>query len=108
MNAVNGVVTGVTYNNSATSSTASTYTLTTGVWYRFRVWTEVAGAKVWFEIYNGAGALVWQDSLTTNIPKTAGRETAAGIVTYQLAASGARDLIAMDFISYEYTRDLVR
>ncbi|HEV2412974.1 MAG TPA: hypothetical protein VGS28_04210 [Candidatus Saccharimonadales bacterium] len=63
-----GVATGMTSKAGTQSSTGTTYTMSTGTWYRVKVQVNSNATQVDFYIYNDSGTQLWHDSLTTNIP----------------------------------------
>lgn len=79
MDPATGRLEGRTITNSVGSSTATNYLLVTNTWYQARIVVNSDATRVDFYLYSEAGALLWTDSLTTNIPTVAGRETGHGI-----------------------------
>jgi hypothetical protein len=64
-----GVVNGKQTNTSTTSTTASTYTISTGTWYRAKVVVNGSGNGTDYYVYNDSGTQLWHDSLgSTNFP----------------------------------------
>lgn len=103
-----GAITGVTSNNSASSVTATSYTLTLGTWYRGELFLNPAATLATFYLYDCAtGFLLWTDTLATNIPTAAGRETGIGWLVYHTGTE-VLELASLDFIQAEIQRDLVR
>ncbi len=92
-----GVVSGKASNNSIRSATASTYTLSTGTWYRARV-VVTSTSRIDYYIYNDVGTLLWTDSVTTNIPTASGRETGSGFIATNTATT-ATDLTHLDYMA---------
>lgn len=104
---VDGVIVGKTASNSARSTTATNFTLTTNTWYRFKVVVNSNATRVDFYLYSEAGALLWTDSLTTNIPTGASRDTGVGLVATH-APTSAVLLCDLDYIRLVINRTLVR
>jgi len=105
--ATDGVALGKTANNANYSSTGTNYTLITNTWYRLLIVLNADATRVNFYIYSEAGALLWTDSLTTNIPTAPGHETGNGIIaTNSLTIS--MPLLDVDYISLDINRALVR
>lgn len=101
-----GVVTGKTSNNATRSSTGTTYTAVTGTWYRIKIVVSATNL-VTFTLYNDAGTVQWTDTLTTNIPSTAGRETGAGVLAYN-SGTTAVTMIHVDYMAVAWTTDRTR
>lgn len=102
-----GVATGKTSNNSTRSSTATTASLSAATWYHARITLNSDATLVTFEIYNDAGTLVWSNTLSTNIPKTSGREVGAGFIITN-SGTTAITLAHLDYMAVKITRTLVR
>lgn len=98
---------GKTRNNSAESTTGTTYALSTATWYRMRIEVNATASRVDFTLYSAAGAVLWTDFLTTNIPTATGREIGHGIQAYKTTVT-ATALIDLDFISLNSSRVLSR
>lgn len=101
-----GVATGKTSNNSTRSTTATTLTLTATTWYRLRIVVNSTSLAT-FTIYDDAGAELWTNTLTTNIPTASGRETGAG-VTATNSGTLAVGLLTLDFMALTWSSDRVR
>jgi hypothetical protein len=71
---------GRTMANSASSVTGTDYQLVTNTWYCAKIIVNTDATRVDFYLYDDAGALLWTDNLTTNIPTATGREVGHGIV----------------------------
>lgn len=86
---VDGVIKGKTANNSVRSTTGTTYTLTAATWYRLVVQLNADASLATYTLYaDDSATVLWKDTLTTNIPKTVGRETGHGdVCTYLPAVS---------------------
>lgn len=107
MDPVTALLTGRTFNNTVGSVTGTSYQLLTNTWYRFRVIVDPTAARVDFYCYDMAGALLWTDNLTTNIPTAAGREVGCGVLA-TTAGGGAVSMLDVDYTSIEITRTLTR
>lgn len=94
-----GVATGKTSNNSARSSTGTTYTVSVGTWYRLLI-TVTSASRVDFYLYDDAGTQLWTDNLTTNIPSA--RETGAAVIATNSAVA-ATDLVHWDWMAVYFT-----
>ena len=98
---------GKTSNNSTVSTTATTHTVSTGTWYRAVVYVN-STSLVTFTLYTCSdGAVVWTNTLTTNIPSAAGRETSVGTLAYKTTA-GTANLLDVDWHTYYNLTALTR
>lgn len=90
-------LTGKTANNATESTTASSFTVTAGTWYRASVTLNAAGDSVEFSIVecSAPSVVVWNDTLTVNIPTASGRETGHMAVVYNTAGRTA-SLLQLD------------
>lgn len=104
---VDGVIVGKTASNSVRSTTGTNYTLVTNTWYRLKIAVNSDATRVDFYLYSEAGALLWTDNLTTNIPTAAGRETGHGIVATN-SGTTAVTLVDIDYVELYIRRTLVR
>jgi hypothetical protein len=101
-----GVLRGKTSSNSVQSYTASSYTLIVNTWYRISIALNVNASLVTFTLYSEAGAVLWSDTLNTNIPTGAGREVGDGFVAFR--TGGAADIAWLDYIDVTIPRTFVR
>jgi hypothetical protein len=100
---------GMTRNAAAASTTGTSYTIVDETWYRARVVLNDDATLVTFFLFDGAtGALLWSDTLDTNIPTAAARETGHGVTAYYTPASGTRVLVWLDYLNLFCTRPLTR
>lgn len=104
--AATGVATGTARSNNSASTTVSTYTVEIGTWYRISVSVETA-TLARFTLYSGAGAVLWTDTVATNIPTGAGRNTGAQAIATR-SDGGTAALVALDYMAVYFERDLVR
>lgn len=102
-----GVLVGKTANNNARSVTSSSYTLITNAWYHLTIKVNQAANQADFYLYDTNGNLLWHDTLTTNIPTLAGRETGHGILAYNTGTS-AGALTDEDFMDVAIYRTFTR
>lgn len=107
-NIVDMVIDGRNYSNSSTSTTASSYTMTTATWYRGKITVNSDATSITFTLYSEAGASLWTDTLTTNIPTGAGRVLGNGILGTNSNPGTAQNIYAIDFISVSINRALTR
>lgn len=92
-----GVATGKTANNGTRTSTGTTQALTLNTWYHLKIVVGASEADVTFYIYTDDGTEVWSDSVTTNIPTAAGRETGHQFIATS-SNTTAEDLVDVDFL----------
>jgi len=104
MNADN-VLFGKTANNSVYSTTATSFTPSAGVFYMMEVNLNAAGTEVRFRILSEAGALLWEDYITTNIPLA----TQIGfIVIGTNVTTSAITVISLDRFGFGISRKMAR
>jgi len=104
---VPGTIVGKTSSNSARSTTATSLLLLTNTWYRFTISLNATATLVTFTIYSEAGAVLWTNTLTTNIPTGAGRQTGHGLTCHN-TAGGAVAICDIDYMHVEINRTLTR
>jgi len=102
---VPGTLVGKTASNSVRSTTATSFVLTSGVWYRLVV--LVGAASVTFFVYDDTNTLLWTDSLASNIPTAPGRETASVLVAAN-TIGGTVTILDIDYLCFETTKPLPR
>jgi hypothetical protein len=95
-----GVARGKTANNSVRSTTVSSFAIVAGIYYWMQVQLNADATIATFTIRTEAGAVLWTDTLNSNIPTAAGREAGAGIVSNS-SGTVAVDLYHLDFIGVE-------
>lgn len=104
---IDGTLVGKTSSNSTRSTTATSYVLVTNTWYRLRVQVNAAANLVTFTLYSEAGAVLWTDTLNTNIPTAAGRQCGNGLVATN-SGTTAVALADIDFQDIQIDRTLTR
>jgi hypothetical protein len=102
-----GVIVGRCITNGVASQTASSYTLVSNTWYRLKIQVNAAATIVTFTLYSEAGATLWTDTVNSNIPTSAGRETGHGFVAHNTGTSAVL-LADIDYINVSIGRALVR
>lgn len=96
------VLVGKTSNNSVRSTTATSYTTVTGVWYRLEIQINGDGTAAAFTLYEDDSAnILWQDTLNTNIPTGSGRTVGFMDSTTSSAASYYNDAARVDYMGVE-------
>jgi hypothetical protein len=63
--------------------------------------------SVAYRIYSATGALLWTDSLTTNIPTGAGRFTQVVAIATE-SAGATQSILALDMMAFTVLSDLPR
>lgn len=105
--ATTGVMTGYASNNSTTTATGTTYTLSLSTWYRIVVDIASDASSATFSLYNSSGTLLWSDTVASNIPVTAGRETGIGSLHY-VTSGGVQEIAKIDWCWFNINRTLTR
>lgn len=95
-----------TSNNSTRTTSPTVATLAASTWYHVRV-SVASTASATCAIYGDTGTLLGSQTVTSNIPTAAGRETGAGIVGTN-SGTTASDLYAVDMMSFGYSAKLTR
>jgi hypothetical protein len=99
---------GRTSSNSTASNTGTNYTISTGVWYRCVIVVNSAASLVTYTLYDSAGAVLWTDTLSTNIPTATGRETGIVVIGYGTTAVVAANMLDADRIAVSNDNSLAR
>lgn len=87
--------------SNASSTTATTYTLSSGDtdWYRFKIVTNPDWSTATFYVYNDSDTEVWTDSLSTTLPNTSTSTAAVGMTAIS-RAGGATELLNLDYMGF--------
>ena len=105
INIAGTTLSGKTDKASSESTTGTTYTISTGVWYRCVVLVNSDATRIDFYLYTCSdGVQVWTDFLTTNIPVVGLNST----VIATNSGTSALTLDSIDFVGFECSRTLVR
>jgi hypothetical protein len=99
---------GNTSSNSARSGTKTSYAPTTATWYRGIIDVNSAANLVTFTIFNAAGVQQWQDTVSTNIPTGASRDTSPCLIVSEISTDAAANILVLDYVRWGTTRPLVR
>lgn len=97
---------GVCDNAGSETPTATSYTITQGVEY-ILYWKKSSTSLVTFKVYSVAGALLWSDTVTTNI---IGSDTAASvqIIGWKTSATAVTtEYNRVDFIGYGHEEGFI-
>jgi hypothetical protein len=92
-----GAVVLKTANNNVRTTSALLAQLVVNVWYKFKITMNADATSALGEIFNESNVLIGSQTITTNIPKTAGRELGAG-VTCSMNATTAVGMIDLDYL----------
>lgn len=107
LNPATAKITGRTMDNSAASTTGTDFQAVTNTWYHLVVELNADATRVDFTIYDEAGAVLWTDNLTTNIPTGASRACQCTVVATN-SNSSAVALLELDLVSVQISRTLAR
>jgi hypothetical protein len=91
-----------TSNNSVRSTSPAITTLALNTWYKLKITMNADATSALGEVYNNLGVLISSQTLTTNIPKVLGRETAVGVLAYNSAVV-ATPMVDLDYIGVKYS-----
>jgi len=83
--------------SSATTTTASSYTVSTATWYNVLIELNSAGTLAKFSLYSSTGSLLWTDVVSSNIPSAT---TGVQVVSTVSTSPGALSLTTIDYIGY--------
>jgi len=95
-------------SNTTESVTGTTYTVSVNTWYKMKLAVNAAATLVTFTLYSEAGAVLWTDTVATNIPTGAGRQCTPNILVVNSAAADAKDMLWIDYHNFYGTKTLVR
>jgi hypothetical protein len=93
-----GIIYGRTRTNSVGSTTGTGYQLITNTWYIAKIIVNADATRVDFYLYNEAGALLWTDFLTTNIPTASNTDLGHGTIATN-SGTTAVNLVDYDLLS---------
>lgn len=94
-------LTGICRSNNIQSNTTTYIPITNLQWYTGIIEVNPTASQVKFSLYNLINELVWNDSITTNIPNTVGRETGFGIIANQNSTDAAADIVQLDYMKLQ-------
>lgn len=105
--AVTGVLQARTRNNNVQTIAGTTFALANNTWVT-AVIEVVSPTQAVFTVFSEAGAQLWQETITTNIPTAAGRETGAGVIATESTTDAAADIVHLDYLQVTIERNLIR
>ena len=94
-------------SGGGTTTTGTTYTVSTGTWYRIKIVHTTAGSRADFTLYNASGTQLWTDSTVTNVPYQSSGGAARMVMT-ALNSGSAVNLMYLDYYRMRYTLALTR
>ncbi len=96
------VLTGSARSNSATTTTTTSYSTALNAWYNAIFTVNSAGTSVLFELYDeNVTTLLWSDTVASNIPIAAGRETGFGVICGETSTDAAQGMADLDFMNLQ-------
>jgi hypothetical protein len=102
-----GVMTAICRNNNTQTASGTTTTITQNTWYSVVI-EVISTSLVRFTLYSEAGASLWTQDITTNIPSATGRETGFGANVFETTTDAAAQILWLDYMLLEINRTLVR
>lgn len=90
------VAKGRTESAGTGGDTGTSITLSTNTWYRARVEVNANATQVDFYIFSDAGAQLWHDTRTTNIPTAGVGPIVSG---YTSSSAGVQTLMDIDYVA---------
>jgi hypothetical protein len=104
---VGTTLTGTCRAGGSATNTGTTYTLSTGVWYRLRVAVNSAATLVTYTLVTcNNGTQVWTDTVNSNIPSSSQVYAVGAVITNNGLSATA--VCTLDYIAYVYTVALTR
>ncbi|NTV24048.1 MAG: hypothetical protein HGA85_06800 [Nanoarchaeota archaeon] len=111
----NANIVGACRANNAQTNTSTRFTgsanLSVSNWYKGIIEVNADASSVSFRIYNstnGNTALLWSDTVASNIPTASGRQTSFGVIATQSTVAAAQQLLWMDYMELYINRTLAR
>lgn len=98
---------GVASTDSSPSTTSSFYVVAPSTWYRGRLVINADATRADFYIYSMAGAQLWTDNVTSNIPVGGGRVMGCVVTSFN-SGTTSEYLLYLDYIAQWYNTALAR
>jgi hypothetical protein len=95
--ASNTTLSGVCRSNSVQSNTSG-YVLTPNGFYKGTITMNPTASALTFTLHNATNDLLWTDTVSSNIPTAAGRETGHGIIIGETTTDAARVILQLDYM----------
>jgi hypothetical protein len=89
----------------AGTTTGTDYALVVSTWYHAMIIVNDDATRVDFYLYSDAGALLWTDYVTSNIPTTVGHEVGVGVRMWD-SNGDTVDLGSVDRIDFYNQKDM--
>jgi hypothetical protein len=104
-----GNLVGKTSSNSVRTTSATITTLSLNTWYRGVIVVNNNATSVTFTVYDANGVSLGTQTVTTNIPTGAGRQTAVGCIATESSVT-ATAMVDLDYMAFNFgtTRPLLR
>jgi len=94
-------------NNNA-QTTGSNYIISNDVWYRAIIKVNTSASSVNFLLYTvNPYTLVYNSTITSNIPKTTGRETGLMVSAFETTNNAATDIMWLDYLQFTYNKPII-
>ena len=101
-------LTGETIDGAGAATTASSYTISVDTVYRLEILLNSDATLATFTVYDKDGAVLWTDTLNTNIPVAEGEELGHGVIVYRSGAGVVDYLVYLDRMQFDCDREIVR
>lgn len=89
-------------SNSTRTTSATIATLSTATWYRGVIKIDRTAANATCTIYDANGVSLGSQTVSSNIPTAAGRETQAGVIATENSVSAAAAIIDVDYMALRF------
>ena len=101
-------ITGVAKANNVETVTTPSFLGKNGTWYEFAIYVQSTSLAT-FYIYNDTtGELLWNATVTSNIPTTTGRETSVGLICATVGGTTAQRVCQADMFGVGINRSVIR
>jgi hypothetical protein len=94
-------LTGICRSNNVQTQTTNYITLSNLQWYTAKIDTDATASNVYFSLYDFGGTLLWNGTVSSNIPVTTGRETGFGVIANEWTTDAAADIIQIDYMKLQ-------
>jgi hypothetical protein len=103
----NKTIRGRCKSNSVETETTTMYNISLNSWYWGRIQTNPTATVVNFSLFNATNnELLWNNTITSNIPNVAGRETGFGVFAGETTTDASKIIIYMDYMDLIINRTL--
>ena len=108
VNILNDTLSATTYHGGSQSTTPTSYVLSSTVWYRALIQVSEDRSLVTFSLYSDDGALLWRDTLDSNIPDPQDLNGQSPTAMFLSTSPGIQNLADVDYMAYSSSKVLVR